>query len=129
MRGSNRIPARPDEVRTLTDHALYYAPAERAQACEFLRRGDQIAIPLGDLAEPREISLDACLAGLKTAGIRVAVKDLTSPDVAASPFRVARALGPDIQPIDFGFELRRLGNPRLQARLAGPLNPHPHPVA
>jgi hypothetical protein len=34
-----------------------------------------------------------------------------------------------MQPIDFGFKLRRLANPRLKAMLTAPINPYPHPLA
>jgi ribosomal protein S12 methylthiotransferase accessory factor len=88
-----------------------------------------ITLCSGDLEEPPERSLRLCIERLKAAGMRVAVKDVTSPDVAASPFRVVRALGVNMQPIDFGFTVRRLGNPRLRALLTGNANPYPHPVA
>ncbi len=54
--------------------------------------------------------------------------DLTTPDLAGSPFRVARALGPDFQQIHFGHRLARLGNPRLAALAPRGCNPDPHPL-
>ena len=51
--------------------------------------------------------LAACRERLDRAGVRVAIADVTAPDVAESPFRVARAIGTDMQPIHFGFALRR----------------------
>ncbi len=123
-----KIPASPDEVLTLDDHALYYVPAERRTPVDFLR-GEGDPVPLGDLPVG-ELSIDACVQQLSTAGLRTAIVDVTSPDVLHSPFRVARALGTDMQPIHFGERFRRLGNPRLTELLGGrELNPHPHPVA
>jgi ribosomal protein S12 methylthiotransferase accessory factor len=123
-----KIPTSPDEVLTLDDHALYYVPAERRAAMEFLR-GEGDPVPLGDLPVG-ELSIEACVQQLSTAGLRAAIVDVTSPDVVHSPFRVARALGTDMQPIHFGERFRRLGNPRLTELLGGrELNPHPHPVA
>jgi ribosomal protein S12 methylthiotransferase accessory factor len=123
-----KIPATPEEVLTLDDHALYYVPAGRRPAAEFLR-GEGDLIPLGDLPVG-EATADFCVERLAAAGLRAAIVDVTSPDVAQSPFRVARALGTDLQPIHFGERFRRLGNPRLTELLGGrELNPHPHPVA
>jgi ribosomal protein S12 methylthiotransferase accessory factor len=124
-----KIPASAEEVLSLDDHALYYVPTERRAEADFLR-GDGDPIPLGDLPVPAEISIDSCVERLAATGLRAAAVDVTSPDVAQSPFRVARALGTDMQPIHFGERFRRLGNPRLHELLAGrELNPHPHPVA
>ncbi len=125
------IPAQPEEVRTLIDHALYYAPADRGRALDFLRTGCARPIPFVELAEPPDVSLGTCIRRLHTGGVRLAIADVTSPDLTASPFRVARALGVDMQPIDFGFGLRRLACSRLRGLLVGgqDLNRHPHPLA
>lgn len=122
------IPATPEEVENLDDHALYYAPAERLAAFDFLRAGETVS--LGDLPAGDPPTLEACAERLDRAGVRVAAVDVTSPDVALGPFRVARALGTDMQPIHFGERYRRLANPRLTALLAGRApNPDPHPLA
>lgn len=126
--GERPVPACPEEVRTLEDHALYYVPPERARAFDFLRDGSAL-LPLAELAGPATVSREECAARLAAGGVRVAIADVTSPDVATGPFRVARALGTDMQPIDFGHHLRRLNNPRLKAMLTGPVNPDPHPLA
>lgn len=128
LSGEHSIPARPEEVRTLTDHALYYAPAERAQVLNFLRSSEDPTF-LAEMEEAQDVSLRSCVERLTAANIRVAIADVTSPDIAASPFRVVRALGTDIQQIHFGFKLRRLANPRLKAMINHGLNPHPHPLA
>jgi ribosomal protein S12 methylthiotransferase accessory factor len=127
---SHRIPSTPEEVRTLEDHALYYVPPARRSAFDFLGR-QAAAEPVGRLARLEEPLHASCVERLAAAGVRVAVVDVTSPDVAAaSPFRVARALGTDLLPIHFGYERRRLGNRRLRQRL-GDHEPHPepHPLA
>ena len=126
--GEHPIPACPEEVRTLEDHALYYVPPERARAFDFLRDGS-VPLPLAEFTGPTMISREECAVKLAAGGVRVAIADVTSPDVATGPFRVARALGTDMQPIDFGHHLRRLNSPRLKAMLTGPLNPDPHPLA
>ena len=127
--GECLIPREPEEVCSITDHALYYARADRARAVDFLRTSGDTPLVLSELAEPDDLSLIACVERMSAAGVRVAIADVTSPDVANSPFRVVRALGTHMQPIDFGFNLRRLANPRLKAMLVKGLNPHPHPMA
>jgi ribosomal protein S12 methylthiotransferase accessory factor len=122
----SRIPALPDDVHTLEDHALYYFPPARASAFDFLSTGPTVAA--GDLAEPEGRSLAALVDLLRAAGLRIAVADLTTPDLAGTPFRVARALGPDFQQIHFGHRLAHLGNPRLAALARLGANPDPHPL-
>ena len=70
------------------------------------------------------------LRDMQTGALRIAVVDVTSPDVRSSPFRVARAIGLDMQPIEFGHHVRRLPSTRLAALLGKrAMNPDPHPVA
>ncbi len=130
MRSGQRAPASPDQVQSLDDHALYYAPVERLPLLDTLRVGGGEPLRLADLPVAAAPTLAGCAERLAAAGVRVAIVDVTSPDVALSPFRVARALGTDVQPIHFGERLRRLANPRLAA-LLGPrgVNPQPHPLA
>ncbi|MGK3960186.1 TOMM precursor leader peptide-binding protein [Sorangium sp. So ce118] len=121
------VPERPEDVRTLEDHAVYYLPPSRAAAFAFLRQGGTVTA--SELEEPREISLSELARRVQAAGMRIAIVDVTSPDLAATPFRVARALGPDFQQIHFGHELARLGNPRLRSMAPHGINPDPHPMA
>jgi ribosomal protein S12 methylthiotransferase accessory factor len=126
--GEPPIPHRPEDVRELMDHALYYAPASRAAIFDFLRAGEPISA--ADLPAPAEATLDACAALLGRAGVRVAIADVTPPDLRGGPLRVVRALATNLQPIHFGFHLRRLGARRLLAVTpATSFNPHPHPLA
>jgi ribosomal protein S12 methylthiotransferase accessory factor len=132
MLGRERpIPAAPEEVHTLLDHALYYAPADRVRIFDFLREHGDNPISLAGLPVPPDASLATCIECLRAGGARVAIADVTSPDVSGSPFRVARALGIGMQPIDFGFGLQRLPTPRLLSMLnrRSALNRHPHPFA
>ena len=121
------IPDQPDDVRTLEDHAAYYFPPSRADAFAFLGAGAPLAAR--DLDEPDDLSLAALTRTITAAGLRVAVVDVTAPDLAATPFRVARAVGPEFQQIHFGHHVARLGNPRLLAMAVRGINPDPHPMA
>lgn len=125
-----KIPLSPNEVITLEDHALYYVPTERLPAFDFLRHGSGEGVPVADRIGDAPPTATSCIERLEKAGLSVAIVDVTSPDVIDTPFRVARALGVNIQPIHFGHKLARLANPRLKSFLGNrALNPHPHPVA
>jgi ribosomal protein S12 methylthiotransferase accessory factor len=122
------VPERPEAVTNLVEHALYYVPPERATAAAFLDDGRD-PVTLGDLPTPDGDPWETCRGALARAKMRVAVADVTAPDVATGPFRVARAHGVHAQAIHFGHGLERLASRRLADALAGPVNPEPHPVA
>jgi ribosomal protein S12 methylthiotransferase accessory factor len=111
--GAIEAPPDPAAVTGMLDHAAFYFPRERAAAFDFLRRGESVALA-EFLARPAG-SLD---------GLRVAVVDVTAPDVALGPFRVARAVGPDLQPLTYGHGLDREPVDRIRPlRPAGPVHP------
>jgi ribosomal protein S12 methylthiotransferase accessory factor len=123
-------PQTPAEVHTLEDHAAYYFSPDKLAAFDFIRRSEKTPVPLRDLAAVDDVSPAAVRARLDAAGVKVAIVDVTSPDLRGTPFRVARAIGLDVQPIHFGERFRRLMNPRLEKLGGGrPLNFHPHPLA
>lgn len=123
-------PRTPEEVHTLEDHAAYYFAPEKLVAFDFIRRSEKAPVALRDLAAVDDVSPAAVRARLDAAGVKVAIVDVTSPDLRESPFRVARAIGLDVQPIHFGERFRRLRNPRLEKFRGGrPLNFDPHPLA
>ena len=126
--GALPVPATPADVRQMLDHAAYYLPADRAVAFARLH-GDGPACSISELeSSTAERPLAACAAALAKSGIRVAVVDVTSPDVATGPFRVVRAVSLDLQPISYGFGFDRLPVPRVRALgLAADLPPI-HPI-
>jgi len=127
--GKPRIPTRANQIRTTLDHALYYVPKRRALAFDFLESRKLGPVFLSKLERPETVSLDFHVRRLRDAGVRVAVKDLTPPDVAKSPFRIVRALGTMLQPMHFGFGRSRACCPRLKLMAKNGLNPRPHPLA
>jgi ribosomal protein S12 methylthiotransferase accessory factor len=130
LAGKPRIPARASQIRTTLDHALYYVPKRRALAFDFLESGKLGPVFLSKLERPETVSLDFHVRRLRDAGVRVAVKDLTPPEVAAkSPFRIVRALGTMLQPMHFGFGRSRACCPRLKPMAKKGLNSRPHPLA
>jgi ribosomal protein S12 methylthiotransferase accessory factor len=111
----------PSGVRQMLDHASYYFPKERATAFDRLR-SDTTTVLLEDLKSVAERSLEDCAAALDEAGVRVAVVDVTSADVATGPFSVMRAVSPDLQPIWYGYGLERINKLKV-ARDVPPINP------
>lgn len=119
-------PNDPSCVREMLDHAAYYFPRERVSAFDSVRTSETF-VRLSDLNGRTSRSLNDCVSALKQAGIRVALIDVTSADVATGPFHVMRAVSPDLQPIWYGHGLER--NPTERIRKLGiashipPINP------
>jgi hypothetical protein len=112
----------------MLDHAAFYFPADRASAFDRLRGGGD-AVPLGSLLTwDGERSLEACAAALERAGVRVALVDVTSSDIATTPFRVVRAVSPDLQPISYGYGFERAPVERIRSRVLGEGLPPIHPI-
>jgi len=116
MMRSNALPTpeNPSSVREMLQHATYYFPRERATAFNRLRNTDA-PLALRDLPEGPQRSLGNCAAELDAAGIRVALVDVTSADVATGPFSVMRAVSPELQSLSYGYGLER--NPVERIRL------------
>lgn len=126
--GELAIPARREDVRSLPEHALFYAPRERASAFDALRSGTDQPLLLTEEDEATAMDLRCWARHAAMRRVRVATVDVTPPDVARSPFRVVRAVGTTMQGLSYGWGLERLSNPRLQAMLSGAVNPAPHPL-
>ena len=108
------VPRAPASVRTMLDHAAYYFPRRRAAVFDCLR-ATASRVRLCDLPRCRpKQPLQHCAAALAASGIRVAVVDVTSADVASGPFRVARAVSPDLQSISYGFGMDRTPVDRIR---------------
>jgi ribosomal protein S12 methylthiotransferase accessory factor len=130
MSSQSHFPQTVHEVRELDDHATYYLRNDKLAAFDFMRQ------PLGHAISPEQwpyppiVHEQQLKERLKDSGVEIAIVDVTAPDVALSPFRVARAVGHHIQPIHFGEQFKRVDNPRLRRALQGrAVNPEPHPIA
>jgi ribosomal protein S12 methylthiotransferase accessory factor len=122
------VPAQPHLVREMLDHAAYYFPVERAAAFNWLR--NRLApITLRDLGQTaQQRSLANCAATLRAAGVRVALVDVSSPDVATGPLRVVRAISPDLQPISYGYGLDYQPGKRIRQLGLATHVPAIHPI-
>ena len=122
--GTLQVPDDPASVRDMLDHAAFYFPSERATAFDRLRAESKTASVSFDASAGSEgkRSLADCALALADAGVRVALVDVTSADVATSPFSVVRAVSPDLQPISYGYGLERTPVRRIRDRvlLEGP---------
>jgi len=105
------------QILTLEDSALYYCdPAHRAEFEPWRRCNAPLERTRSDGNAP-------------SAQPRIAIADLTPPELESSPFRAVRALGHGLQPIEYGAAFRRLPTPRLAALLKDRTpNPAPAPI-
>ena len=119
-------PADPIAVHEMLDHAAIYFQRELASAFDRLRNNKH-TILLRDLKTIRKHSLQECISALNEAGVKVALIDVTSADVATGPFRVMRAVSPDLQPIWYGYGMERNPVERIrEMKIASdvpPINP------
>lgn len=130
MSAGQRTPQHVHEVQSLEDHAAYYFDRSKVSAFDFMRRDAASAIDPAQWPHPLVRDAQDLRQRLLAAEVDVAIVDVTAPDVALSPFRVARAVGVHMQPIHFGEQFRRVNNPRLKKLLKGrPVNGNPHPIA
>ena len=122
------IPEDPLSVQDMFQHASYYFPLERVTAFDPLRSGDGEVV----LSELDEVALNRsladCASHLEEAGISVALVDVTSADVATGPFRVIRAVSPDLQSISYGYGLDRKPVERIQKLKLAVSVPTIHPI-
>jgi ribosomal protein S12 methylthiotransferase accessory factor len=111
----SHVPEHPEQVREMVDHAAFFFPKERASAFDRLRGPHAAGRRLRELGSPlAERSISRCAALLNAEGVRVALVDVTPPDVATGPFRVVRAVSPDLQPISYGYGFDLQPVPRIR---------------
>jgi ribosomal protein S12 methylthiotransferase accessory factor len=123
-----------EEVRTFLQHGLYYIPRERKRAANFLR--DSPVVSLRDCCGASSVSPDCprssvwgdLASALNKSGLRIAVVDVTAPDVCLTGFKIARALGPNIQPLWCGFGMERAPCTRALKLMVSRPNQNLHPV-
>jgi thiazole/oxazole-forming peptide maturase SagD family component len=126
------VPEDPAYVSEMLQHAAYFFPRERATAFNRLRDSAE-PLALRDMAggqstrSPKR-SLMSCASALKAAGVRVALVDVTSADVATGSFCVMRAVSPDLQPLWYGNGFERPPVERLQKLKPASDTPPIHPI-
>jgi ribosomal protein S12 methylthiotransferase accessory factor len=100
-RQETSVPARPQDIKTLREHALYYCdPSHRSEFQSWL------AAPAG-------------LSNISSLNVRIATVDITPSNLIDSPFQVVRALGKGLQPIYCGYGFEQVACERLTNLLNG----------
>jgi ribosomal protein S12 methylthiotransferase accessory factor len=118
--GSIAVPHDATAVQTMLDHAAYFFPTGRGSDFDRLLAPDDrgtVNSSRTDLARQ-----------LREAGVRVAIVDVTAPDVASGPFRVARAISPDLNGLSFGHAQGRRLTTRTTALHQHSPAPPLHPI-
>ncbi|WP_436501016.1 YcaO-like family protein [Actinokineospora sp. HUAS TT18] len=124
-------PLRPDQVTDFDKHAVHYAHAFDQWADLPFWRG-RTGTPPADSAPGLKNLVDA----LAAADIRLAYRDLTTPELAAVGLHCVRALSPDLTPLHPDHRWPHLGGragelswrfPDLTPHTAFP-SPFPHPL-
>jgi ribosomal protein S12 methylthiotransferase accessory factor len=103
--GTVAIPRDRQAIRTLRDHALYY--------CDSIHRWEF------DRWLENARRKDGAKEVTPGRNARIAIVDLTPPELMDGPFRVARALARGLQPIYCGHGFERIYTEELQSYLAG----------
>ena len=113
-----RGPHRPDRVRTLDDHADFYAtPAgarllHRAVAPATTQRLDEVSNPAARWPDVLS-QIDGAVSALEKGGLEVLVSELSTVDVALAGYSVVRVLIPGALDIAVDARCPRLGGRRL----------------
>ena len=129
IREATTVP-RADEIRDFDDHLLFYSDPSKVERTGFLdasekRRPTRDVPPLagGDV----RALIEAAAAKLAARGVSLYAADVTSPDVREVGLSVARALSPELCPLDV-IHLARFLGPRRLFHAAHELGLRPEPL-
>lgn len=110
-------PAKPERIRSVDDHAAFYASAQGSGLLRGHLRSSPEARRLVELPAVEEgtptRALEIAVDRLADAGLEAIVTEATTPDVARAGFRVVRVLIPGTLDISGDADLPRLGGQRL----------------
>ncbi|MGC4055627.1 MAG: YcaO-like family protein, partial [Paludibaculum sp.] len=120
-------PACAEEVHEMLDHAAWFFSPGRAAAFDRIRSGSRIPLR-AVLAQRTERSLASAAEALHLAGVRVALVDVTSSDIATTGLHVVRAISTGLQPLWYGYGLERTVVPRIQRLGLSSDVPAVHPI-
>ncbi|HEV7980712.1 YcaO-like family protein [Amycolatopsis sp.] len=124
---------RPDDVTDFDQHAAYYTTHPEDWAVLPWHSGEIGCAPPGSPASGAAAELTELVTTVTTAGIRLAYRDLTTPELTAVGLRAVRVLSPDLTPLHADHRWPHLGGTtpevarRFPATGAFP-NPFPHPL-
>ena len=105
-----------DDVRSISDHAFFYARAENHPELDFLVSSEQTRdtrdVPAVEGDRPCE-QIEAIAGRLEARDAFAYAVDVTTPDVEDAGLRVVHVLSPELLPISFPHRQRFLGGRRL----------------
>jgi ribosomal protein S12 methylthiotransferase accessory factor len=124
---------RPEEVIDFDRHAAYYTTRPGDWAALPWLRGEIGPAPTGSPGSGAATELTELVMELTAAGIRLAYRDLTTPELTAVGLRAVRVLSPDLTPLHADHRWPHLGGttPDVARRFAATgtfPNPFPHPL-
>ncbi len=128
MRAGGAGRQEPHEVTDFDRHAVHYAGAPDTWA--------DLPLWTGGRADPPPDAADPGLGAFTGAGIRLAYRELTTPELSAVGLHAVRALSPDLTPLHADHRWPHLGGrareltwrfPDLPTRVGFP-SPFPHPL-
>jgi ribosomal protein S12 methylthiotransferase accessory factor len=119
------IPKSAEDVRTFRDHALFYASIDRRASCAFWRTNSKSAVSITQIESWDNLSVQDKAHKLMGHGMRIAVVDVTSPDLRLTNIRVVRALSESAYQLVCGAGLQR----RVSNHQGFITNSDPHPMA
>lgn len=133
-------PERLDRVQRFSDHVRFYAEPQNCSFAAFLWQSteEQDIEELPAVLEATTAQqIVAVVRRLAAVGASVYAVDLTTEDVRRVGLHVWKAVSPELQPLDVGYDRRFLGGTRLLTlagrhrergvALPSDLNPWPHP--
>jgi ribosomal protein S12 methylthiotransferase accessory factor len=137
----DELVADPHRVKDLDDHDLLYASPRAVQPLEFLLHQDPVVFTWdSEVTRSTSEDMQQLVDDFTSKGQDLLYYNLTPPDMRELGLYTVRVIIPGFQPIDFGWQERRLGGERLyelpqrlgfatnraQREL---LNDAPHPIA
>ncbi len=133
MSGDKNKVAKPNEIETIPERALYWSGKEKIGDLDFWLNGASIGLKI-NRNERRDLS--RILKKLKSAGIRLYFTEITSNLIEKDTVHVVKVVSPDLQPMYLDERYKYLGKKRLytspkrmgyKTRRESDLNDIPHP--
>lgn len=133
MVGDKHKAAKPNEIKTVPERALYWSGREKISYLDFWLKGSSVGLKINPNVHK---NLSQILKKLKSAGIDLYFAEVTSNLVNRDSLRVVKVVSPDLQPMYLDERYKYLGKERLysspkmmgyKTRREKELNNIPHP--
>ncbi|WP_201760464.1 MULTISPECIES: YcaO-like family protein [unclassified Nonomuraea] len=110
-----RLPASPEDFRTLEDTARYMGVRERAHAFDFLTEGaaERPVVPRQSLPDASSDLLRLLVTTMSGSGMRPVAVERTTVELADAGFHAVNVIIPDLQPMSGDHFAQFKAHPRL----------------